>query len=332
MISDAFKSLVVEQGPDQEFVRNIREKTIDQLPAGKVLVRVVYSSLNYKDALSAIGNRGVTRQYPHTPGIDAAGVVEKSDSPEFAAGDEVIVTSHDLGMNTPGGFGQYIRVPDEWVVKLPRGLTLRESMIYGTAGLTAALSVLKLEENAVPPDKGDILVTGASGGVGSIAVSILAQCGYRVVAVSGKNEAGPFLMDIGAAEVISREQVMDTAEGPLAAGRYAGAVDTVGGPMLAAVLKSIRLHGIVTCCGNVSSPALTTTVFPFILRGIGLMGISSQNCPMPRRVHAWQRLSGDWKIAYLEKLADEVGLTGLEPKIQLILKGKLKGRTLVNLG
>jgi acrylyl-CoA reductase (NADPH) len=210
-----FQALVVTETADKKYTREIKERTLHDLPDGEVLVRVKYSSLNYKDVLSVMGNKGVTKHYPHTPGIDAAGVVEESQSPDFTRGDEVIVTSYDLGMNTPGGFGQFIRVPAAWVVKRPEGLSLRESMIYGTAGFTAALSVYRLMGGGVKPDQGKILVSGATGGVGSIAVSLLAKEGYRVTAVSGRPETRDYLLEIGAQEVISAEAATDVSGRPL---------------------------------------------------------------------------------------------------------------------
>ncbi|HFD39509.1 MAG TPA: acryloyl-CoA reductase, partial [Anaerolineae bacterium] len=262
---ESFEALVVHEMEDGTFRRRIERRSLADLPSGEVLVRVHYSSLNYKDALSATGHRGVTRRYPHTPGIDAAGVVESSDSDAFQPGDPVVVTSYDLGMNTPGGWGRYIRVPAEWVVPLPAGLTLRESMILGTAGFTAALSVHRLQHEGITPDRGAVLVTGASGGVGSLAVGILHRIGYRVVAATGKAEAEPFLRDLGAAEVVPRQQVLDDSPRPLLKGRWAGVVDTVGGAYLASVLKAVQLHGAVTCCGLVASAEFSTTVYPFIL-------------------------------------------------------------------
>ncbi len=228
-----------------------RRKSPADLPDGDVLVRVKYSSLNYKDVLSATGNRGVTRRYPHTPGIDAAGVVEESSSPDFKAGDEVIVTSYDLGMNTPGGFGQFIRVPAAWVVKLPQGLSWRESMIYGTAGFTAALSVYRLMDYGVGPARGEVLVSGATGGVGSVAVAILAKEGFRVTAMSGRPENRDYLLSIGAHEVIAVDAATDASPRPLLKERWAGAIDTVGGPVLATTIKSVMYGGGITCCGNV---------------------------------------------------------------------------------
>jgi putative YhdH/YhfP family quinone oxidoreductase len=326
----SFKAMVVTENEDKTFSRTIATRSTNDLPDGDVLIRVRYSSLNYKDALSATGNKGVTRKFPHTPGIDAAGVVAESTGDRFAPGDEVILTGYDLGMNTDGGFAEYIRVPENWIVRRPEPLTLRESMIYGTAGFTAALSVSRLIDQSVSPQAGEILVTGATGGVGSISVAILAQAGYRVVAVSGKPDQKGFLSELGAAEVITREEACDTGPRPLLKGRWAGVVDTVGGDILATALKSTRYGGAVTCCGLVASPQLSTTVFPFILRGVSLMGIESVECPMDRRLQIWQRLAGEWKLGVLERLAQEVSLEHVDPLIDDILQGTLKGRILIN--
>lgn len=326
-----FPAFVVTETEDHRYLREIKERTLQDLPEGEVLVRVRYSSLNYKDVLSAIGNKGVTKHYPHTPGIDAAGMVEESRSPAFQPGDEVIVTSYDLGMNTPGGFGQYIRVPAAWVVKRPETLSLRESMIYGTAGFTAALSLFRLRGGGVRPEQGRILVSGASGGVGSLAVAILAREGYVVAAVSGRAETRDYLLNLGAQEVISAAQATDTSNRPLLPATWAGSIDTVGGPLLATTIKSVQYGGVVTCCGNVASPDLSLTVYPFILRGVTLIGIDSQNCPMPTRVQVWQQIAGPWKLPHLERLATEIPLAGLPEQIDLVLQRRHQGRTLVKL-
>jgi len=325
-----FKALVVEESPDGKYLLNIKKKAVKDLPKGDVLVRVKYSSLNYKDALSASGNKGVTRQYPHTPGIDASGIVAESDTTQFSEGDEVVITGYDLGMNTCGGFEQYIRVPAEWVVRKPEGLSLGEAMIYGTAGFTAAMSVHALTMDVKPGD-GEILVTGASGGVGCLAVSLLAKLDYKVVGVTGKPEGKRFLKRLGASKVVGREDVLDTSGRPILKAAWAGVIDTVGGETLATAIKTTRPFGTVTCCGNVSSPDLALTVYPFILRGVKLVGIDSQNCPMEHRQEIWNLLGDQWKVPTLLDLCEEIGLEGLDHHIGLILKGKQKGRVVVNL-
>ena len=331
MNQKTFKAMVVTEKDNERFVREIKDRNIDDLPQGAVLVKVKYSSLNYKDVLSATGNRGVTKQYPHTPGIDAAGTVAESQSKDFKSGDDVIVTSYDLGMNTSGGFGQYIRVPADWVVRMPENLSPRESMIFGTAGFTAALSVYRLVDYGITPDMGRILVSGATGGVGSIAVSILTKAGYEVVAVNGVVDETDFLLEIGAKEVISIEEATDSNGKPLLKGLWAGGIDTIGGEILATMIKSIQPHGGVTCCGNVGSHDLPLNVYPFILRGVTLMGIDSQNCPMPTRLKVWNKIASEWKLDRLEVLTTEVSLDELNDRIDLILQRKHKGRTVVRL-
>jgi len=331
MRQNNFKAMVVTEAEKDRFVRDIEDRHLDDLPKGDVLVNVEYSSLNYKDVLSAIGNRGVTKNYPHTPGIDAAGRVVESLSKDYKAGDAVIVTSYDLGMNTPGGFGQYIRVPADWVVKMPENLSPRESMIFGTAGFTAALSVFRLVDYGIVPDMGRILVSGATGGVGSIAVSILTKAGFEVTAVNGVVDEKDFLLEIGAKEVISIEEAIDSSGRPMLKGLWAGGIDTVGGEILATTIKSTKDDGAVTCCGNVGSHDLPLNVYPFILRGVTLMGIDSQNCPMPMRLKVWQKIADEWKLDHLELLTTEVPLEGLNQRIDLILQRKHKGRTIVKL-
>jgi len=332
MDSKTFKAMVVQETADGKYTRRIAEKSLDDLPAGEVLVRVHYSSLNYKDGLSATGHRGVTKNYPHTPGVDAAGVVEESLSDAFQPGDEVIVTSYDLGMNTSGGFGQYIRVPARWVVPLPENLSPKESMAYGSAGLTAGFCILKLQEHGITPERGEILVTGATGGVGSFAVAMLAKIGYQVVAVTGKMDEKQFLIDLGAKEIISRDEATDTSGKPLLKGRWAGVVDAVGGEILATAIRSTKLHGAVTCCGNVASPDLPINVYPFILRGISLVGIDSQSFPMTFRRQTWEKIASEWKLADLDRQTSVCSLEELNSEIDRILAGKQKGRVIVDLG
>ena len=330
MSAKTFRAMVVTEEKDGTFSRAIKDQPLDSLGEGEVLVKVIYSSLNYKDALSATGNKGVTKKYPHTPGIDAAGIVEESCVDTIIPGSEVIVTSYDLGMNTPGGYGGYIRVPASWVVPLPKGLSLKESMILGTAGFTAGMSVAALVEH-VAPTMGKILVTGASGGVGSLAVAILAKLGYSVTAVSGKVSAGDFLKNLGARDVIDRKTASEGYDRPLLKTLWAGVVDTVGGEILAAAIKSTQPLGVVTCCGNVASPELPLNVFPFILRGVSLVGIDSQNCPLGHRKEVWHKLASDWKIAHLEDIGRQISLEDLDVEINFILNGKQKGRVVVDM-
>ena len=330
-MSERYTAMLVEQIDKKEFTRKITERSIDELPSGELLVRVRYSSLNFKDALSSIGNPGVSRNFPHTPGIDAAGEVVECSDGSFQVGDEVLITGFDLGMNTAGGFGQYIRIPSKWAIALPSGLTAREAMVYGTAGFTAGLSLQGLVNAGVKPDDGDVLVTGATGGVGSVAVALLAKAGYRAVAATGKADQAEFLKGLGAADVVGREAVLEGAERPMMKERWAGVIDCVGGDYLAAAIKSTRYGGTVTCCGLTASPDLNINVFPFILRGVSLLGIDSVECPMEPRLALWQKLAGDWKLDSLDDLTEECGLETLDGKIDLMLKGGLKGRTLVNL-
>lgn len=281
--------------------------------------------------MSAKGNRGVTRNYPHTPGIDAAGFVEESSDSRFLTGDSVLVTGYDLGMNTSGGFGQYIRVPAGWVVSLPENLTHKESMTYGTAGFTASLSVLKITEHGLTPDSGDILVTGATGGVGSLAVAILSKIGYSVVGATGKKDKNDYLMELGAKTVVSTADITDHSDRSLLKSRWAGVIDTVGGSILSSALKSTHQHAAVTCCGNVASAELNSTVYPFILRGITLYGVDSANTPMSIRKSVWEKISGDWKISQLNRISTEISLENLDHNVDLMLSGKHHGRTIVNM-
>jgi acrylyl-CoA reductase (NADPH) len=326
-----FKAMVVSETADQKFPREIKQKELSDLPAGELIIEVKYSSLNYKDALSATGNKGVTRKYPHTPGIDAAGVVATSSTPQFAVGEQVIVTGFDLGMNTSGGFGQYISVPSGWAVKLPQGLTSRESMAYGTAGFTAALCVIRLMAFGLTKDSGEVLVTGATGGVGSVAVGLLAKLGFNVVAATGKTEEKEFLKRLGAKELMSRDEANDTSGRPLQKGRWAGVVDTVGGNILATAIKTTKYGGLIAACGNVMSADLSLTVYPFILRGVSLLGVDSVEVPMNTRVRTWQKLAQEWKLDLSGDLITECSLEELNPKIDEILKGKIRGRVVVNL-
>jgi acrylyl-CoA reductase (NADPH) len=326
-----FKALQAIENASGGFEQKIVERNLADLPAGDVLIRVRYSSLNFKDAMSATGDRGISRTYPHTPGIDAAGVVEQSSVDEFAAGDEVIVTGYDLGMNTAGGFAQYIRVPAAWVIKRPAGLPLRESMILGTAGLTAALCVDKLEQAGLEPGNGPVLVTGATGGVGSVAVALLASLGYEVTAVTGKADQTAFLQGLGATQVVERSALEAGTAKALLKEQWAGAVDTVGGDILFNAIKSLKRGASVACCGLTAGLGFQASVLPFILRGVNLLGVDSVEIPRVVKASMWDRLSLQWKMDNLESLAHEVSLEQLPAAIARIHGGQMVGRTLVRL-
>ncbi|MGE6528286.1 YhdH/YhfP family quinone oxidoreductase [Pseudomonas sp. NPDC077382] len=327
----SFKALQTNE-TDGRFETSLIERDTNDLPAGEVLIRVSFSSLNYKDALSASGNRGVTRSFPHTPGIDAAGTVAESSVSDFAEGDEVIVTGYDLGMNTSGGFGQYIRVPAAWVIKRPVGLSLREAMVLGTAGLTAALCIDKLEQAVLEPTDLPILVTGATGGVGSIAIALLSKLGYKVAAVTGKAEQGDFLRKLGATEIVERSALQAGTEKPLLKEQWAGAVDTVGGDILFNAVKSLRRGGSVACCGLTAGTNFQASVLPFILRGVNLLGVDSVEIPLVVKASMWDKLSVQWKLPNLDDLVQEISLDQLPEAIERTLAGQQTGRILVRLG
>jgi acrylyl-CoA reductase (NADPH) len=318
------------QESESGFSNSIESLSIADLDENDLLVKVSYSSLNYKDALSASGNKGVTRTYPHTPGIDAVGEVVKSNSSDFKDGDKIIVTGYDLGMNTYGGFGQYISIPATWAISLPNELSEAEAMSIGTAGLTAGLCVRKLLQNDLTPDSGDVLVTGASGGVGSVAVMVLSKLGFNVVALTGKQDQVDYLESLGASSVIIRSQMEEQGK-PLQKGIYQGGVDTVGGNILSNFISQTSQRGAITCCGNVASDKLETSIFPFILRGVTLIGIDSAESLLEVKKEIWNNSSNDWKID-LEKITKEVFLESLSDEVEKILKGNQVGRIRVNLG
>jgi putative YhdH/YhfP family quinone oxidoreductase len=329
MTEKVFSALWITEEPDGSFRKEVTQRHTADLPQNGVLIKVSFSSLNYKDALSAIGNKGVTRRYPHTPGIDAAGIIAESNSTEFMPGDLVIVTGYDLGMNTMGGFGEYINVPAEWVVPLPAGLTLKESMILGTAGFTAALAIHHLLRCGQKPSDGPLLVTGATGGVGSLSTAIASKLGFEVTASTGKTSETEYLINLGATSVIPRPEVDDQSGRMLLRPQWAGAIDTVGGNTLATILKATKPHGNVACCGNVASPLLNTSVFPFILNGVNLLGVNSATTPMPLRRSLWEKLAREWKPDLLKIKTTFCGLEGLVRHIDEILDGKITGRIVV---
>lgn len=327
-----FKALYISQS-EGEIKREVRDISISDLPQNEVLIKVHYSSLNYKDALSATGNKGVTRKFPHVPGIDAAGIVEQSSNAEIPVGTEVIVTSYDLGMNTWGGFGEYISVPASWVIKLPKGLSLKESMSFGTAGLTAGLSILKIVEAGIHPDHGPIIVSGATGGVGSMACGILKHLGYSVHAVSGKKESALLNDILKVDQVHGREEFVNQFDAkPLASAEFGAGIDNVGGSILSGILKSVQYNSLVASCGIVASVDLNTTVFPFILRGITLAGIDSAEVDMDRRVTVWQNLATTWKPKFLADLVQEICLDQVPEKLNELLAGKAEGRYVLRHG
>ncbi len=323
-----YQALWVTDTP--EISQQIIERPLADLPEGEVLIRVKYSSLNYKDALSATGNKGVTRKFPHTPGIDAAGVVVESSVSEFDSGDEVIVTGYDLGMNTFGGLAQYIRVPASWVLKRPCGLSLREAMILGTAGLTAALCVEKLLSAGMSEHDGPVLVTGATGGVGTIAVVLLNQLGFSVTAATGKAEQADFLRQLGAKEVINRAELLEGMDKPLLKPRWAGVVDTVGGDLLFNTLKALQHSASAACCGLTAGVDFKGSVLPFILRGVNLLGVDSVELPLVNKASMWDMLSLQWKLD-LEPLVHEISLQEVPEAIRSMLATQHSGRTLVRI-
>ena len=328
-----FKALRVIETPAGKFVRSIEELDLEDLPPGELLVKVFYSSLNYKDALSATGNKGITKKYPHTPGIDAAGVVELSRSAKFAVNEEVIVTGRDLGMNTAGGFAEYIRVPADWAIKKPLQLTFQEAMSFGTAGLTAAYALYKMQLMKLAPSNGPVVVTGSTGGVGSIAVAILAKAGYEVIAVTGKENAKEYLQYLGAARIENREFVDDKSGKGLLKPKWAGAIDTVGGNTLNTLLKACMQEGSVVSTGLVASPQLNATVYPFILNGVNLLGIGSAETAPEMREMLWQKLINEWSIKEkLNAIVKEASLDEINNTyIDSILDGKVMGRIIVKI-
>lgn len=330
MIPESMRCLLVTKGSDGAIHRAVTTRQTNELPEGDVVVRVQFSALNYKDALAATGHPGVVSRFPHVPGVDAAGEVVQSTSSKFKPGDNVIVTSFELGAGCWGGYAEFIRVPADWVVPLPAGLTSRESMILGTAGLTVAMCLEAIERQGIGPGDGAVVVTGASGGVGSMAVSILAKAGYQVVAATGK-PAAELLKRMGAADVVGRDAISDASGKPLLKSKWKAAIDTVGGSVLSTVLRSMQPGGCVAACGLVGGVDLPVTVYPFILRGVTLAGIDSAHYPAEKRPAIWQKLAGQWKPKLLEEIATEVALEDLEPKIADILAGRVTGRVVVRI-
>jgi putative YhdH/YhfP family quinone oxidoreductase len=296
------------------------------LPAGEVTIQVQYSGINYKDAMISAGVGKMVRKFPHIPGVDLAGTVESDATGKFKAGARVLVTGYDLGVAAWGGYAEYARVPAAWVVPLPQGLSAQEAATLGTAGFTAMLAVMALERNGLKPEQGPVLVTGATGGVGSIAVDILARGGYTVAVSSGKPEAKDFLTKLGASQILTRQEVTDASGKVMLKEQWAGAVDNAGGATLEYLLRSVKGWGSVALTGLVHSANFSGTVYPFILRGVNLLGIDSVNCPMDVRLEAWRLLAGPRKPRHLDDIAHGIGLDDLPAKLKEILGGGAKGR------
>ncbi len=332
MSSEPFTCLLVDKDEDGKIRSGITRRPMAALPEEDVLIRVQWSSLNYKDALAATGQPGVAKKLPHVPGIDAAGTVVECHDGNFKPGQEVIVTGYDLGAGQWGGWAEYVRVPAAWVIPLPEGLTLETAMHYGTAGFTAAMSVQAIVDHGLEPAGGKIVVTGATGGVGCVAVMLLAKLGYQVTAVTGKESLHAQLKDLGATEVVGRAEILDGRWQTLISARWEGAVDCVGGEMLTSLLRATDLRGCVTCCGLVAGPKLNMTVFPFILRGVTLAGIDSGWYPRPLRLKLWEKLGDAWRLENLAEMTQTVALADVESWVQKILRGEVTGRTLVAVG
>ncbi|MBC1527276.1 acryloyl-CoA reductase [Listeria seeligeri] len=326
----SFQALFIEK-EEQDTSLHFRDTTIDELPENDVTIEVYYSGINYKDGLAVLPDGKIVSEYPFIPGIDASGVVVESKSDRFQVGDEVIVTSYDFGVSYFGGYSEFIRVPAEWVVPLPAGLSLKEAMILGTAGFTAALSVDALEFSGVTPTDGKIAVSGATGGVGSLSSAILSKRNYQVVASSNKADAAEFLQKFGVSEVVTREAFQPEKIRALDKQLFAGAIDCVGGKPLAYLLTAVQYGGAVTTCGMSAGGKLDTTVFPFILRGIQLFGIDSVLCPMPKRESIWNRLATDYKLANLNELATEIPFSELPTALHQVMNGGVTGRYLVKI-
>ncbi len=313
----------------KNFNNSIQNLKLSSLPNNDTLIRVKFSSLNYKDALSASGNKGVTRAYPHTPGIDAAGFIEETSGKRFKKGDEVIVTGYDMGMNTFGGFGEYIRVPEEWVIKKPDNLTLSESMAFGTAGLTAGLCLRKLLKHGLSPENGKVFVSGVTGGVGIVSLMLFNKLGFEVSAITGKMNQKDLLISLGAKEVIDRNDLDLDLISPLQKPIYSGGIDTVGGKILSNLICSTSQRAAIACCGMVGGLSLNTSIFPFILRGLSLFGIDSAESLIDVKEEVWDNFSSNWKLENIDEYIKDISLDELPDEIDKILKGNQIGRVRV---
>lgn len=323
-----FQGLLIEKNDDKQVI-GLKQFEESDLPSGDVLVQVEYSTINYKDALAVTGASPIAKIYPLVPGIDFAGTVISSETPEYSAGQKVVLNGWGVGEKHWGGLAEKARVKSDWLVHLPDGFDAKQAMAIGTAGYTAMLCVMALEEQGVKPEDGEIIVSGASGGVGSVAVSVLAKLGYTVVALTGKAHEHDYLKELGASEVLDRSLFSEPGR-PLNKERFAGAVDCVGSTTLANICASMKYGGIVTACGLAGGFDFPSTVMPFILRGVTLVGIESVMCPKPKRLEAWRRLSEDLNIDHLTKMSSEIGLSEVIPTSSSLLKGVIKGRLIVD--
>ena len=325
------KAFLVEQIGDKEFIASVKEVSTPKCGDNEVVIKVTYSSLNYKDALSSIGHPGVTRVFPHITGVDVAGIVEESKSSIFKVGQRVVVTGYDLGMNTNGGHAEYVKVPSSWAIRTPDSISDKVIMTYGTAGLTAALSIQELIKNGINPEDSTVLVTGSTGGVGSISIAILNKLGFNVIAITTKIDKEAYLKSIGANEVIVLDDFMMNSSKPLLATKYDAVLDTVGGDILAQSLKQIKYDGVATCCGLTASYELNTNVYPFILRGVRLIGIDSVECRLEKKQSAWEKLAGPWSVECLENIVNEISLNEIKDAYSKLLEGKAVGRYVVKI-
>jgi len=324
-----FTALVSDE-VNGKFIQTIQTVSSDRLPDHDVIIQVHYSSLNYKDMLSATGDRRITRNYPFTPGIDAAGIVYKSRDHRFHEGDRVIVTSYDLGMNTPGGFGNFISVPGDWIIPLPEKMSLAESMMIGTSGLTAAMGINKILNQSVQPSDGMVVVTGATGAVGSFAIALLSFLGFNISAFTGKMDQQDFLESIGATEVLNRHDLDLQKDRPLLSSKWIAGVDTVGGELLDFILRQIAHNGSVTCCGHVAGDNLNTSIYPFILRGVSLFGIDTGIAKMNDRLPIWSKLSDEWNFNK-ESICRFINLSDLPDEISKMKHSQQIGKVVIQL-
>lgn len=325
------KAFVVEKDENEKIISGVKEFAKPVCEDNEILIKVNYSSLNYKDALSSIGHPGVTRVLPHITGVDVAGVVEESKSTIFEVGQRVVVTGYDLGMNTNGGHAEFVKVPSSWAIRTPDSISDKEIMAYGTAGLTAALSIQELLKNGINPEESKVLVTGSTGGVGSISIAILSKLGFNVTAITTKINKKEYLISIGAKDIITIENFMQNSNKPLLGTNYDAVIDTVGGDILAQALKQLKYDGVATCCGLTASYELNTNVYPFILRGVRLIGIDSVECKLEKKQSAWEKLAGYWAISCIENIIKEISLDEIKEAYTELLEGKASGRYVVKI-